>query len=65
VVAVLLDAGADPRGSTDISAAECTRQGRQAAVNSRHPALDRGRPTVEDFDRVLGMLADAEKRKKR
>ena len=66
VVNVLLSAGADPLGSKDVSAAECTRQARQAEASySRRTALDRGRPTVEDFDRVLALLGDAEKRMKR
>lgn len=65
VVTTLLGAGADPRGSTGIPAAECTRQARQSEVGQRRTVLDRGRPTVEDFDRVLALLESAEKRMKR
>ncbi len=57
VVEVLLRAGANPRGgSYNISAIDCTRQARQDAVNRRRTALDRGAPTVEDFDRVIALL---------
>ena len=62
VVTVLLDAGANPRGSREVSAAECTRQGRESERNQRRTVLDRGRPTVEDFDQVIRLLEDAEKR---
>ena len=65
VVTVLLGAGANPRGATDISAAECTRRARQDELNQRRTVLDRGRPTVEDFDRVLALLESAEKQIKR
>ena len=65
VVTVLLGAGANPRGSTAMSAAECTRQARQSEVGRRRTVLDRGRPTVEDFDRVLTLLENAERRIKR
>jgi hypothetical protein len=65
VVTVLLGAGANPRGATDISAAECTRRARQDELNWRRTVLDRGRPTVEDFDRVLALLETAEKQIKR
>jgi hypothetical protein len=65
VVAVLLRAGANPLGSTAMSAAECTRHARQSAMSQRRTVLDRGRPTVEDFDRVIALLENAEKRIKR
>jgi hypothetical protein len=65
VVTVLLGAGANPRGSTGMSAGECTRQARQSEVNQRRTVLDRGRPTVEDFDQVIALLENAEKRIKR
>jgi hypothetical protein len=65
VVTVLLGAGANPRGSTAMSAAECTRQARQSEVGRRRTVLDHGRPTVEDFDRVLTLLENAERRIKR
>jgi hypothetical protein len=65
VVTVLLRAGANPRGSTGMSAAECTRRARQDGLNVRRTILDRGRPTVEDFDRVLALLESAEKPVKR
>jgi len=64
VVTVLLGAGANPRGSTAMSALECTRQAREDARNQRRTVLDRG-PTVDDFDRVIALLEDAEKRIKR
>jgi len=65
VVEVLLSAGANPRGSTAMSAADCTREARQSSVDMRRTVLDRGQPTVEDFDRVLALLESAEKRIKR
>jgi Ankyrin repeat len=65
VTTVLLRAGANPRGATDMSAAECTRRARQDELNRRRTVLDRGRPTVEDFDRVLALLESAEKQIKR
>ena len=65
MVTVLLGAGANPRGSSGMSAADCTRQARQAEVGQRRTVLDRGRPTVEDFDRVLALLESAEERIKR
>ena len=65
VVTVLLVAGANPRRSAGISGAECTRQARQSEVGGRRTVLDRGRPTVEDFDRVLALLESAEKHIKR
>jgi hypothetical protein len=65
VVNVLLGAGANPRGSTGAPAADRARQRRQAEAGSRRTVLDRERPTVEDFDRVLASLESAEKRIKR
>src|SRR4051812_11634734 len=65
VVTVLLGAGANPKGSTAMSAADCTRQARRAALNRPRTVLDRGAPTVEDFDRVLALLENAEKQIKR
>jgi hypothetical protein len=65
VVTVLLRAGANPRGAADMSAAECARRARHDELNRRRTVLDRGGPTVEDFDRVLALLESAEKRIKR
>ena len=65
VVAALLGAGANPRGSTGMSAAECTREARQNEVGRQRTELDRGRPTVQDFGQVLALLENAEKRLKR
>ena len=65
VVTILLRAGANPRGSAEVSAADCTRQARQSEAGGRRTVLDRGRPTVEDFDRVLALLESAEKQIKR
>ena len=62
VVTVLLRAGANARGSADISAVECTRRGRQDEINRRRTVLDVGRPTVQDFDQVIALLENAEKR---
>jgi hypothetical protein len=62
VVTVLLRAGANARGAADMPAVECTRHARQAAMNQRRTVLDRGRPTVEDFDQVIALLENAEKR---
>jgi hypothetical protein len=45
-----------------MSAVECTRQARQVEMNRRRTVLDRGRPTVEDFDQVIALLENAEKR---
>jgi hypothetical protein len=60
VVTVLLRAGAHPRGgSADMSALECARQSRQFELNRRRTILDRGRPTVEDFDKVVALLESA------
>jgi hypothetical protein len=65
VVSTLLDAGADPRGSAAMSASECTRQARQSELGRRFIVLDRGQPTVEDFDHVIALLENAERRIKR
>ena len=65
VVEVLLGAGANPRGSTGMSAAECTREARENQVGQRRTDIDRGRPAVADFDHVLALLESAEKRIKR
>jgi Domain of unknown function (DUF6438)/Ankyrin repeats (3 copies) len=66
VVTVLLGAGANPRGAAaDMSAAECTRRARQDELNRRLTVLDRGRPTTEDFDKVIALLENAEKRRNR
>jgi hypothetical protein len=62
VVAVLLGAGADARGSTDIPAVDCARQERQNAVNRPRPIFARGQPTVADFDRAIALLENAEQR---
>jgi hypothetical protein len=65
VVTVLLGAGANPRGSTGLSAADCTRQARQTKVNQRPSVWPFGGPTVEDFEKVLALLETAEMRKRR
>jgi uncharacterized protein DUF6438/ankyrin repeat protein len=65
VVTVLLRAGANARGAADISAVECTRRARQDELNRRRTVLDRGRPTVQDFDQVIALLESAEKRTNR
>lgn len=65
VVTVLLGAGANSRGSAGIPAIECARRARQDELNRRRTILDRGRPTTEDFDTVIALLANAEKRRKR
>ena len=62
VVTVLLRAGANARGAADMSAVECTRRARQDEMNRRRTVPDRGRPTVEDFDHVIALLENAEKR---
>jgi hypothetical protein len=61
VVTLLLAAGANPRGSAGISAVECTRQARESRANRPRTLLDRGLPTVEDFDRVIALLEKAQK----
>lgn len=65
VVTVLLRAGASVRGTANVSAVECVRQARQDALNRRRTVLDRGRPTVEDFDQVIALLENAERRRNR
>lgn len=65
VVTVLLRAGANPRGSTSVPAAECTQQARRSEVGRPRTVLDRGRRTVEDFDRVLALLESAQMQIKR
>jgi hypothetical protein len=65
VVTVLVRAGANPRGAADMSAVECTRQARRDELNRRRTVLDRGRPTVEDFDKVIALLESVDKRPNR
>jgi hypothetical protein len=63
VVTVLLRAGASARGAPDtdmISALACTREARQNEMNRRRTVRDRGRRTVDDFDRVIALLENAE-----
>ncbi len=62
VVTVLLHAGARVRDAADMSAVECTRRARQDELNRRRTVLDRGRPTLEDFDQVIALFESAEKR---
>ncbi len=62
VVTVLLGKGANARGAAGLSAVDCTRRARQDELNRRRTVLDRGRPTVEDFDRAIALLESAEKR---
>jgi hypothetical protein len=63
VVSVLLRAGANPRGATGQSALEYAREARQAEDNRRRTSrLVPGRPSVEDFDQVIALLENAEKR---
>jgi len=64
VVAVLLGAGANPRAPA-MSALECARQARQDEARRRRTVLDRGLPTVEDFDQVIALLENADKRIRR
>jgi hypothetical protein len=59
VVTVLLRAGATPRRAADMSAVECARQASQFELNWQRTILDRGRPTVEDFDKVIALLESA------
>lgn len=61
IVTVLLGAGANARGSAEMSALECARQARRDEMNHRRTVLDRGRPTVQDFERVISLLETAEK----
>ena len=64
VVRVLLNAGADPLGGSSVlSALDCARRARAEESNNRRTALDRGRPTIADFDQVIAQLEAAEKRK--
>jgi hypothetical protein len=65
VVAVLLGAGASPKGSTEMSAADCARQQRQMEADGHGTVRGRGAPSVEDFDRVLALLESADKSIKR
>ena len=65
VVTVLLRAGANVRGAAGIPAVECTRRARQDELNRRRTVLDRGRPTIGDFDKVIALLESAEKRPNR
>jgi len=60
VVEVLLRAGANPRGATGMSAAECTRRAREDRATIRRLPIDRG-PTVKDFDQVIALLEAAER----
>jgi hypothetical protein len=62
VVTVLLGEGANARGSADVSAVECARRARQDEMSRRRTVLDRGRPTIEDFDQVIALLENAAKR---
>ena len=62
VVTVLLRAGAKPWGGTDMSALECTRGARQGLASRPRTVLDRGGPTLEDFDRVIALLESATRR---
>jgi hypothetical protein len=63
VVAVLLRAGANARGAAGMTALECTRRARQARLGRRQTVLDRGQPTIQDFDEVIGLLENADKRR--
>ena len=65
VVTVLVGAGANPLGSAAVSASDCARTERQSAANRSRTVLDRGRPTVADFDQVIAVLENAEKRQTR
>jgi hypothetical protein len=62
VVTVLLRAGANARAAADMSAVECTRRARQDELNQPRTVLDRGRRTVQDFDQVIALLENAERR---
>jgi len=64
LVAVLLGAGANPRAPA-MSALECARQARHAEARRRRTVLDRGVPTVGDFDQVIALLESADKRIRR
>jgi ankyrin repeat protein len=65
VVAVLLGAGANPRAPKGMSPLECARQARRDEARRRRTVLDRGLPTVEDFDQVIALLESADKRIRR
>jgi len=60
VVSLLLEAGANPRGSMTMSAAECVRREREATLHRHRTAADHLLPTVDDFDRVLRLLESAD-----
>jgi uncharacterized protein DUF6438/ankyrin repeat protein len=62
LVTVLLRAGANARGSAEISAIDCTRRARADETNRRRTVLDRGQPTADDFDKVIALLEAAEQR---
>ena len=62
VVTVLLRAGANARGLGTFQLSQCTRRARQDEMNRRRTVLDRGRPTVGDFNQVIALLEIAEKR---
>ncbi|MGH9237844.1 MAG: hypothetical protein ACRD3G_07370 [Vicinamibacterales bacterium] len=64
VVRVLLNAGADPLGGSSVqSALDCARRARADESNRPRTVLDRGRPTIADFDQIMAQLEAAEKRK--
>ena len=67
VVTVLLAAGANPWGSLGMSAVDCARESRQrdASDHRTRTVLDRGRPTVQDFDQVIALLENAQGQVKR
>ena len=65
VVTVLVGAGANSRGSAAMSASDCARKERQSEASRRRTVLDRGRPTATDFDQVIAVLENAEKRQTR
>jgi hypothetical protein len=65
VVTVLLRAGANARGSAEISAVDCSRRAREDETRRRRTVLDRGRPTIADFDHVIELLETAAKQIKR
>lgn len=63
VVTVLLSAGANPWGSLGTSALECAREGRQReASDTRQRTEFERRPTVKDFDQVIALLENAQKK---
>ena len=61
VVAVLLRAGANSRGGINVPAVECTRRSREDALNRPRSLIERGQPTVQDFDQVIAILENAGK----